>query len=1028
MHRRRPVRLLIVVTASLTASLVAAAPAHAAAPDNDDVLMAAAPSFPLGSDSVDTTGATMEAGEQSPCGGIGSTAWYAARFTSDVPLDASVTYDPTQPESTYTANPVLAIYTSGTSPADGYGDLGLVDCNDDEDLLIDASRIELTAKKDHYYYFQVGGQGGKGGALRFRVAQQIGYDPDGQKEPDAELAGATSFVLDNGTVRLGVNDTGNLVARDTWPRVGLTFTRTGYDALSPGCPCEGWGVLDEVSRTHGSVAESLGRTGDLRVLDFDVTGTAEAVSDVSVGNAMRVRHKFRPALGHPGMFEIVVTVTNTTQQEQLPLYRRTMDWDIGPTNFREYVTIAGDVGGTRGTEPKVIYTSDNGFASPDPISGRSKILAEGTFTDSGPADHGALVDIALPKLQPGQSSSFSIFYGAAEREDAMREQLLAAQTAVYSLAKPSSTGALETGEPNTFGFGFRLHDSRYVAIGDSFQSGEGAPEYEPGTDVADVNMCHRSFDAYAHRLHQTEPLVGGRLTFVACSGAVIDDLYDTNGEPSGPPWNEGAQMERLGGDTTLVTIGIGGNDMQFAKILETCIVRWATQKIGSRPCSETEEATFQQLLTSLTEPGPDSELSRLQTTYEDVRARAPRARVLALGYPRFFTPAGDESCGGTRLVDQLWINEKIRLFNERIAENVQAAGMEFVDTFTVGAGHELCSGSATEFMNRVVLPPHKMHSYHPNNFGHELLAGRVGSVLREGTGEGTTYQMQEGQRIYSQVGVAEGTTSLTVGATWPGSDVHVSLLSPSGTIHRRTTSHSDARHTVGPTHEKFTITNPEPGPWTVRLYGAELDDHGEPVVLRVGRNGTRNAPPTVAVTMTQIDAKTVRLDASASTDSDGSIAAYRWDLADGTSATGAVVTHTYSQAGTYVPALTVVDDDGAAGFASTPQDVVVELPRYGFSGFAPPVENEDVNVMNAGRSIPFKWTLADEHGERLTATDVVEGYGFDASGATFALRYDTTQMQYVLVANTPAAWAGQRRTFTLRLDDGSSYAATFEFR
>ena len=929
------------------------------------------------------------------------------------------------PRENQTADPVLAIYTSGSSPASGVGDLRLVDCNDDEDLLKSASQIDLTVLKGQHYYFQVGGRDGIGGALRFRISQQIGYRPDGQPEPDPELQGATSVVLDNGTVQLGVNDTGNLVARDT--RVGLKYKPSGNDALSPGCPCEGWGVLDEVSKAHGSIGESSGRTGDLRVRSFDVTGTTQAISDVTIGSAMRVKHKFRPALGHNGLFEIVVTVTNTTEQEQLPLYRRTMDWDIGPTEFNEYVSIVGDVGGTRGTEPKVVYASDDGFASPDPINGRSSILAEGTFTDSGPADHGAFIDIALPKLQPRQSSSFSIFYGAAGREDAMRAQLESAQTAVYSLAKPSSTGGLEDGTPNTFGFGFRLHDSRYVALGDSFQSGEGAPAYEPGTDVPGVNICHRSWDAYAHRLHQDVPEVGGRLTFVACSGAVIEDMYDADGGANRPPWNEGAQMERLGGDVSLVTLGIGGNDMQFSKTLETCISRWLAQKLGARPCSETQDPIFDELLRSLSVRQAGEELSRLQATYEDIRKRAPKARVLVLGYPRFFTPLGQEGCGLTRAVDQLWINEKIRLFNERIAENVEAAGMEFVDTYTVGQGHELCSG-AQEFMNRFVPPPDLMHSYHPNNFGHGLLAARVTAAVREGTGVSTTYPMTPRQRIYNTTQVPDGAKSMTIGATWPGSDVHLSLLSPSGVIHRRGTDAAGVRHTVGPTHEKFTVADPEPGTWTVRMYGAELDDQGEPVTLRVATTSARNEPPVAAVTMTRVDAKTVRLDASGSSDPDGAIADYRWDFSDGTGATGAVVTHTYDQAGTYVPALTVFDDNGAAGFATVATDVVVELPRYGFSGFGPPVRNDGETVANAGRSIPFKWVLADDDGQPLTRLNAVVSYGFDAEGATYDLRYDVTDKQFVLTAQTPKAWAGQKRTFTLRLDDGSTFTSVLSFR
>lgn len=54
----------------------------------------------------------------------------------------------------------------------------------------------------------------------------------------------------------------------------------------------------------------------------------------------------------------------------------------------------------------------------------------------------------------------------------------------------------------------------------------------------------------------------------------------------------------------------------------------------------------------------------------------------------------------------------------------------------------------------------------------------------------------------------------------------------------------------------------------------------------------------------------VTLDASGSSDSDGTIVSYSWDLGDGGSASGAVVNHTYSTPGTYVATVTVTDNHG----------------------------------------------------------------------------------------------------------------------
>ena len=65
-----------------------------------------------------------------------------------------------------------------------------------------------------------------------------------------------------------------------------------------------------------------------------------------------------------------------------------------------------------------------------------------------------------------------------------------------------------------------------------------------------------------------------------------------------------------------------------------------------------------------------------------------------------------------------------------------------------------------------------------------------------------------------------------------------------------------------------------------------------------------------ATTITQNEA--IRFDASESYDLDGTIVAYSWDFSDGTAATGVATEHAYSEAGTYIVTLTIIDDDGAS--------------------------------------------------------------------------------------------------------------------
>ena len=63
---------------------------------------------------------------------------------------------------------------------------------------------------------------------------------------------------------------------------------------------------------------------------------------------------------------------------------------------------------------------------------------------------------------------------------------------------------------------------------------------------------------------------------------------------------------------------------------------------------------------------------------------------------------------------------------------------------------------------------------------------------------------------------------------------------------------------------------------------------------------------------------------SASADTDGSISSYSWSFGDGTSATGATPSKTYSAGGTYSVTLTVTDNSGAT--STQTRSVVVTAP------------------------------------------------------------------------------------------------------
>jgi lysophospholipase L1-like esterase len=206
----------------------------------------------------------------------------------------------------------------------------------------------------------------------------------------------------------------------------------------------------------------------------------------------------------------------------------------------------------------------------------------------------------------------------------------------------------------------------YVALGSSFASG-------PGLDPVVDEGCLRSQDNYAHQVAAELQL---ELTDVSCGGATTENVLT---EPQQPDTVRPPQLEAVTPGTEVITITIGGNDVQYVSGLE----RFACIAAGGCPESSVDRRAIVAEL--------DAAPARLTTTLEAIRATAPGARVLLVSYPRI-VPATGEGCPSLPLT-----NEQIE-FARTVGERLDAAfrdaaartGSELVDVYAASSARGAC--------------------------------------------------------------------------------------------------------------------------------------------------------------------------------------------------------------------------------------------------------------------------------------------------------------------------------------------------
>ncbi|UDM05458.1 SGNH/GDSL hydrolase family protein [Streptomyces longhuiensis] len=293
-----------------------------------------------------------------------------------------------------------------------------------------------------------------------------------------------------------------------------------------------------------------------------------------------------------------------------------------------------------------------------------------------------------------------------------------------------------------------------VAMGDSYASGEGASDpggddYDPESDYYNkaagdraTNSCHRSRVAWSRRAvlpgesqttAELETSWSPRLDykFIACSGARHYDILSKDLSGELPQIRQGY----LDQNTTLVSLSIGGNDMQFAAILQQCILpnlKACPDDTIPEVDPDTGDETGNRTPV-LRDWAPEWAHSvvrpRIAKTLQAIHEKAHNAKIVLMGYPRLFD--NNAQCGsapGIGANEAPWLNEMA----DGLAEEMKGAASDagtyavFADPRNAFSGQAVCGSPETihglVFTGRSkadetnLLKP-SMKSFHPKTSG-----------------------------------------------------------------------------------------------------------------------------------------------------------------------------------------------------------------------------------------------------------------------------------------------------------------------
>jgi GDSL-like Lipase/Acylhydrolase family len=253
----------------------------------------------------------------------------------------------------------------------------------------------------------------------------------------------------------------------------------------------------------------------------------------------------------------------------------------------------------------------------------------------------------------------------------------------------------------------------YVSLGDSYAAGPFIPN--PVLPLG----CLKSDHNYPHL---AAPSIGS-LKDPSCSGAKTNDMTNPQSvEIDGP---NPPQFNSLEAGTEVVSATIGGNDIGFSEIAQSCI----TLNPFSSPCkNKYDSGGKDQIAERIAATAP-----KVAAVLQGIHGRSPKARVYVVNYPAIFPETGS-GCWPQMPIsfsDAPYLRAKQQELNAMLATQAANNGAKLANWYQASIGHDACKSSSVRWVEPL-LPNNPAAPIHPNLRGMEGGAAVLVSAVKAG--------------------------------------------------------------------------------------------------------------------------------------------------------------------------------------------------------------------------------------------------------------------------------------------------------